>query len=178
MMNTVRSRALCAQLALLALNAVAQAQTEAPVGMAQIRVGDAGSNAWITRPQEVSRLIDALAVNPAWSPLLQLDKVGVHGISAGGATALSLAGAQWRVLDLVQHCLACADPSPTTEGDAGFCFNGLADSEHGLRHCRPAFISASYSPGCSAGCSAEMTMGARRRPCLATGQPSISDQRA
>ena len=81
----------------------------------------AGPEAWHTRPQEISRVIDALAVHPTWQPLLQLDKVGVHGMSAGGATALSLAGAQWRVLNLVQHCLADAD------ADLGFCFNGLAD---------------------------------------------------
>ena len=81
----------------------------------------AGPDSWVTRPQEISRVIDALAADPVWSARLQLDKVGVHGMSAGGATALSLAGAQWRLLDMVQHCLANA------EADFGFCFNGLAD---------------------------------------------------
>ncbi len=83
----------------------------------------AGPEAWRTRPQEVSRVIDALAVHPTWKPLLQLDKVGVHGMSAGGVTALSLAGAQWRVLSLVQHCLANFD------ADVGFCVNGLPDPQ-------------------------------------------------
>lgn len=82
----------------------------------------AGPSAWQTRPQDVTRVIDALAKHPRWQPLLLLDKVGVHGMSAGGATALSLAGAQWRVLDLVRHCQAQA------EADAGFCFNGLPDA--------------------------------------------------
>ena len=80
-----------------------------------------GPESWVTRPQEVSRIISALAADPQWGPRLQLDRVGVHGMSAGGVTALSLAGAQWRLLDMVQHCLAQA------EADLGFCFNGLAD---------------------------------------------------
>lgn len=79
----------------------------------------AGPSAWETRPQEVTRVIDALARHPQWQPVLALDKVGVHGMSAGGVTALSLAGAQWRLLDLLRHCQA--------QADAGFCFNGLAD---------------------------------------------------
>ena len=83
----------------------------------------AGPESWRTRPQEVTRLIDALAADPSWQPLLQLDKVGVHGMSAGGVTALSLAGAQWRLLNLVQHCLAHVD------ADQGFCFNGLAEPQ-------------------------------------------------
>lgn len=81
----------------------------------------AGPEAWRLRPQEVSRVIDALAAHPRWQPLLQLDKVGVHGMSAGGVTALSLAGAQWRLLDLVRHCGAHAD------ADLGFCFYGQTD---------------------------------------------------
>lgn len=82
----------------------------------------AGPAAWATRPQDVTRVIDALAQHAQWQPLLALDKVGVHGMSAGGVTALSLAGAQWRVLDLVRHCAAQAD------ADAGFCFNGMPDA--------------------------------------------------
>lgn len=81
----------------------------------------AGPAAWDTRPQEVTLVIDALARDPRWQPLLALDRVGVHGMSAGGVTALSLAGAQWRLLDLVRHCRAQGD------ADAGFCYNGLAD---------------------------------------------------
>lgn len=81
----------------------------------------AGPDAWETRPREVSAVIDALARHPLWSTRLRLDRVGVHGMSAGGMTALALAGGRWSTLDMVRHCLAHADDDP------GFCFNGLAD---------------------------------------------------
>jgi predicted dienelactone hydrolase len=83
-------------------------------------VSRAGPASWDTRPREISAVIDALAVSPTWQPLLQLDKVGVHGMSAGGGTALVMAGARWRVLDLARHCAEHADE------DTGFCFNGAA----------------------------------------------------
>ena len=79
-----------------------------------------GPAAWTTRPREVSAVIDALSASPVWRPLLQLDKVGVHGMSAGGGTALVMAGARWRVLDLARHC------DEHGEEDLGFCFNGAA----------------------------------------------------
>lgn len=80
----------------------------------------------LQRPGEVSRVIDALALRPACKPLLQLDKVGVHGMSAGGVTALVLAGAQWRLLNLVQHCLPPTPGGPSP--DPGFCFFGQAEA--------------------------------------------------
>lgn len=79
-----------------------------------------GPAAFQSRPMEVSQVIDALAKHPQWSSLPQLDKVGVHGMSAGGVTGLALAGAQWRTLNLVQHC------NRVQEADAGFCFQGAA----------------------------------------------------
>ena len=83
----------------------------------------AGPESFRLRPQEAIRAIDALATDPGWSARLDLSKVGVHGMSAGGVTALSLAGAQWRMLDLVRHC------SEHSDTDAGFCFNGAKDGE-------------------------------------------------
>ncbi|MFN7725254.1 MAG: alpha/beta hydrolase family protein [Rubrivivax sp.] len=77
----------------------------------------AGPEAFATRPLEVTRTLDALARHPQWAGLLKLDRVGVHGMSAGGVTALSLAGARWSVGRLVQHC--------NTQDDLGFCYNGL-----------------------------------------------------
>jgi predicted dienelactone hydrolase len=75
------------------------------------------------RPGEVSRVITALATNPRWSSQLQLNRVGVHGMSAGGVTGLSLAGAQWRTLNLIQHCNAHLDD------DIGFCLQGATTPE-------------------------------------------------
>lgn len=82
----------------------------------------AGPESWQRRPGEVSRVIDALAADPRWAPRLKLDRVGVHGMSAGGGTALVMAGGQWRLADLVRHCQAQGD------ADIGFCYNGLADA--------------------------------------------------
>lgn len=78
----------------------------------------AGPPSWQRRPREISRTLDALAADPVWGPRLALERVGVHGMSAGGVTALVLAGASWRLLDLVRHCEQHADDDP------GFCFNG------------------------------------------------------
>ena len=55
-----------------------------------------GPESWSQRPAEVSRAIDAVAHDARFAPLLQLDKVGVYGMSAGGHTALTMAGAAGR----------------------------------------------------------------------------------
>lgn len=79
----------------------------------------AGPASWKTRPQDVSDAIDAVAQDPVLGPLVDTRRVGVHGMSAGGVTGLALAGAQWRMLDLIQHCAQHLDE------DIGFCLNGL-----------------------------------------------------
>jgi predicted dienelactone hydrolase len=79
----------------------------------------AGPESWKTRPQDVSETIDAVARDPALAALVDTRRVGVHGMSAGGVTGLVLAGAQWRMLDLVQHC------AQHQSEDIGFCLNGL-----------------------------------------------------
>jgi len=89
-----------------------------------------GPVAFERRPREVSQVIDALTKDPQWSGRLALDKVGVHGMSAGGVTGLSLAGAQWRTLNLVRHCNAQA------QADEAFCFQGAKDGD--LRTARQA----------------------------------------
>ncbi|OYU12253.1 MAG: dienelactone hydrolase [Comamonadaceae bacterium PBBC1] len=80
----------------------------------------AGPESWKTRPQDVSETIDAVAHDPELAPLVDTRRVGVHGMSAGGVTGLVLAGAQWRMLNLIQHCAQNLDE------DIGFCLNGLA----------------------------------------------------
>jgi predicted dienelactone hydrolase len=81
----------------------------------------AGPESFRLRPQEAVRVIDALAADPAWSARLDLGRVGVHGMSAGGVTAL--AGAQWRTLNLVRHCQA------HPQDDEAFCFQGARSPE-------------------------------------------------
>ncbi|MES2385744.1 MAG: dienelactone hydrolase [Pseudomonadota bacterium] len=65
-----------------------------------------GPDSWRQRPAEVSRAIDAVARDPRFAPLLALDKVGMYGMSAGGHTALSLAGGRWSPAQLARHCEA------------------------------------------------------------------------
>lgn len=66
--------------------------------------GRPGPDSWKLRPAEVSRAIDAVAAAPRFARLLRLDKVGVFGQSAGGHTALSLAGGRWSPARFLQHC--------------------------------------------------------------------------
>jgi predicted dienelactone hydrolase len=65
-----------------------------------------GPDSWEKRPAEVSRAIDAVGRDPRFAPLLTLDKVGVYGMSAGGHTALSLAGGRWSRAGFKEHCEA------------------------------------------------------------------------
>ena len=65
-----------------------------------------GPESWKRRPAEVSRAIDAVGQDPRFAPFLALDKVGVFGMSAGGHTALSLAGGRWSPALFKEHCEA------------------------------------------------------------------------
>ena len=65
-----------------------------------------GPDSWAIRPQEVSRAIDAVGRDARFAPLLSLDQVGVYGMSAGGHTALSMAGGRWSAAGFKQHCEA------------------------------------------------------------------------
>jgi len=68
-----------------------------------------GPVSWKLRPLEVSRAIDAVAADARFASLLALDKVGMWGMSAGGHTALSLAGGRWSPAKLLAHCEAHLD---------------------------------------------------------------------
>jgi predicted dienelactone hydrolase len=81
-----------------------------------------GPESWKLRPQEVSRAIDAVLADPRFAPLVDGKRVGVHGMSAGGLTGLALAGGQWSVASVVQHCAA------HQVDDAGFCFYGVRNA--------------------------------------------------
>jgi predicted dienelactone hydrolase len=77
--------------------------------------GRPGPDSWALRPAEVSKAIDAVAADGRLAPLLALDRVGVYGMSAGGHTALSLAGGRWARAGFKRHCLA------HLEADFPFC---------------------------------------------------------
>ncbi len=85
---------------------------------------DPGPPAWRRRPLEVSRSIDRLAQEPAFAPHLDFARVGMFGMSAGGHTALTLAGGRWSPSRLREHCRlniaedfhACAGPSVALNG--------------------------------------------------------------
>ncbi len=83
----------------------------------------AGPESWKQRPFEVSKAIDAVMADPRFAPLLDASKVGVHGMSAGGVSALAQAGGQWSMASLVRHCGA------NLKADAGFCLFGLRTAE-------------------------------------------------
>jgi predicted dienelactone hydrolase len=65
-----------------------------------------GPESWKLRPAEVSRAIDAVSHDARFASLLSLDKVGMYGMSAGGHTALSLAGGRWSPGEFSRHCAA------------------------------------------------------------------------
>jgi predicted dienelactone hydrolase len=83
-----------------------------------------GPPSWRRRPAEVSRAIDRLGADPRFGPALDLDRVGMFGMSAGGHTALTLAGGRWSPSRLRSHCQqhladdfhACAGPSLSLSG--------------------------------------------------------------
>ena len=67
-------------------------------------MSEAGPKSWKRRPLEISRAIDAVAADARLAPLLSLDRVGMYGMSAGGHTALTLAGGRWSPARMRQHC--------------------------------------------------------------------------
>jgi predicted dienelactone hydrolase len=68
------------------------------------------------RPQHVSRVIDALLRDPAWSERIAKDaqgpRVGAIGHSAGGYTVLALAGGQPDMSRISAHCQAHSGEDP------------------------------------------------------------------
>jgi predicted dienelactone hydrolase len=72
-----------------------------------------GPASWKTRPGELSLAIDAVAADAALGPLVDAQRVGIYGMSAGGHTALSMAGGRWSSAGFRRHCEAhIADDFP------------------------------------------------------------------
>ena len=63
-----------------------------------------GPESWKRRPLEVSRAIDAVLADARWAGRLDAKQVGMYGMSAGGHTALALAGGRWSPARLAAHC--------------------------------------------------------------------------
>lgn len=84
-----------------------------------------GPASWELRPHEVSRAIDAMAADSRFAPLFDAQRVGVFGMSAGGHTALTLAGGRWSRARLLAHCeehldadfVACTGAATELRGD-------------------------------------------------------------
>jgi len=65
-----------------------------------------GPDSWKIRPAEVSRAIDAVAQDARFGPLVDTARAGMYGMSAGGHTALAIAGGRWSPARLKAHCEA------------------------------------------------------------------------
>ena len=84
-----------------------------------------GPPSWKRRPAEVSRAIDVV-LRDARFAALHANAVGVYGMSAGGHTALSMAGGRWAATRLRDHCEAyiaedfqsCVGLATRLDGDA------------------------------------------------------------
>jgi predicted dienelactone hydrolase len=85
-----------------------------------------GPPSWKLRPLEVSRTIDAMGADARFGPLFDINKVGLWGFSAGGHTALTMAGGRWSPARIRDHCDAhIAD-------DFAACTGGLVALNGGL----------------------------------------------
>jgi len=79
-----------------------------------------GMGVWVGRPQQISRVIDAILDDRQFGPRIARERIGVVGHSNGGYTALAVAGAQPTPGTEAAHCRAHPD-------DANFCgFGGAA----------------------------------------------------
>ena len=79
---------------------------------------DVGPVTWKRRPLEITQAIDAVAADAMFASLINFNKTGVHGMSAGGVSALTLAGAQWSTKQFIQHC------TNQFQADRNFCMFG------------------------------------------------------
>jgi predicted dienelactone hydrolase len=87
-----------------------------------------GPESWKRRTREVSHAIDVVAGDPQFGSLIRPDRVGVYGMSAGGHTALVLAGGRWSPSRFAAHCDAhLAEDFPACVGLATRLTGGAMD---------------------------------------------------
>lgn len=91
--------------------------------------GQPGPDSWVRRPAEIGRALDALVADGRFGPHLNTRRVGVYGVSAGGHTALTLAGGRWSPAGMTRHCEAhVAEDFQACVGLATALDGGLLDS--------------------------------------------------
>jgi predicted dienelactone hydrolase len=95
------------------------------------------------RPQQLSRVLDALLASPEWGSRIPAERIGAVGHSAGGYSVLALAGAQAEPERAARHCR-------TVQDDPGFCSlaKGPAGTEAAAMPAPPAASAA--APGAPA----------------------------
>ncbi len=103
-------------------------------------VSRAGPASWTTRPAEISKSINALAKDATFSNLFDVSKVGVHGMSAGGMTAVSVSGGQWSLLTMIKHC------GKNMDEDIGFCLSGSTNDKTEQLKRRAQFLAGANAP--------------------------------
>jgi predicted dienelactone hydrolase len=102
------------------------------------------------RTLQLSRVLDALLASPEWAARIPTERIGAVGHSAGGYSALALAGAQAVPQRSAQHCR-------TAQDDPGYC--SLAKGESG------------------SGAAAQAATGAASNAALDAQQASVADRR-
>src|SRR5260370_15672778 len=88
--------------------------------------GISGVGVWVGRPQQVSRVIDAVLEDGQLGSHIERERIGVVGHSSGGYTALAVAGAKPSTSAVAAHCRQHPD-------DAKFCAYGGASTREATR---------------------------------------------
>jgi predicted dienelactone hydrolase len=88
--------------------------------------GISGVGVWVGRPQQVSRVIDAVLEDGQLGSHIERERIGVVGHSSGGYTALAVAGATPSTSAVAAHCRQHPD-------DAKFCASGGASTREATR---------------------------------------------
>jgi predicted dienelactone hydrolase len=81
---------------------------------------------WAGRPRQVALVIDRILGDQALGPHIERERIGVVGHSAGGYTALAVAGVQPSMNALIQHCKEIPE-------DARLCFFGGAAAREAVK---------------------------------------------
>lgn len=86
---------------------------------------EVGPPSWKRRPAELSAALDSVLADHRFAGLVDGRQVGVYGNSAGGHTALVMAGGRWSPAALVRHCQA------HLEDDFAACVGGVTTLDGG-----------------------------------------------